>query len=59
MNVLTAVTDGIDLGGALTTAAPTFFESINGAIGPSLLIAIPVMALYAGWRIFRRFSKAS
>ena len=46
------------LGDALTGAAALFTAEIGPAVEGAAPIAIPVIALFVGWRIFRRMVKA-
>lgn len=46
------------LGDALTGAGALFTGELTPAVEAAAPIAIPVIALFVGWRVFRRMVKA-
>lgn len=45
------------LGDALATAAAAFTAEIGDAVSAAVPIAIPIIAAFVGWRIFKRFAR--
>lgn len=47
--------DAIDLGSALGAAATTVTGQVNGALPVALPVGGGILAIFVGWRIFKRF----